>query len=665
MARKKKQDAAYAAIAEEVSGPPIDAAKIKELYNKGQSAIRAEQLNFILNQCFLDGQQWVFLNDQTGTIENFRKLDDEVYATVNKLLPNSVGIAAKVLSRKMKFQVLPADADDVSVKGANTGESVLNSRCDVDSWEVKREETFWAAWQGGTAVVALDWDAEAGQMLTTPVMGQQLATGEACLTVLDITEVCWTPGAKDAERASWWIRAQALPPEEVQDYYDLPKLPKADINSQASPLVKGLSQRNLGSQTPQLTLVLTYYERPSTKNPKGRIATVVNDQVVGGVKAWYFPWKDRLNIKVFKQTKVLRKATGTTVLSAAVPIQVLLNASESSIQRHLKKAAVVKTYVPEGSVDIEDLTNSVNEYIEYDAIYGKPEQQPIQEQAGWWIQRPDKLSLQIDDILGYHGVSRGQAPGSLQSGLGLSMLLEADSNPLGAMVKELAMGWQTLGSMILRLYADKVTEPRKASVRTPHGIPEMRDWTGKALASQFDVQIPLDSVMPRDHASMQAFAQTLLQAGFIQDAQVFLRMIEVGDPEDLIQQINPDVAKAERVVNWLSQGIACPPVPWDVHDIHIKILHTFMKSARFDYLPNDIQQMFIDQVQAHVTMATEEAGQQVARANASPVLATLPTTSGAAPLPPGVPVNPQVDTIAPPMAAPPVVAPGSPPPVAP
>ena len=46
----------------------------------------------------------------------------------------------------------------------------------------------------------------------------------------------------------------------------------------------------------------------------------------------------------------------------------------------------------------------------------------------WWQERPVDLREAIDDIMGVHDVSRGEAPSNIESGYGLSILVEQDTS---------------------------------------------------------------------------------------------------------------------------------------------------------------------------------------------------------------------------------------------
>jgi hypothetical protein len=540
----------------DVPGAPVTAKLVKERYERGAKAMRLERQAYILNKAFLQGEQWCDWSDSQDTLRDFPRTDSRVRVTLNRLRPASRHLMAKLLSRDLVFEVAPSDTDSATIRGAKTAEAVLSDLHREHKWEELRETLAWSTWLGGTSILSLDWDASAGTPISQlPQTGATVGTGEICEKALNILEVAWEPGVRDAERAYWWVRAQALPPAEVQCRYGLKKCPPADAAAAVGYLGRALTQRDGGAPL-ELTLVLTYYERPSKLRPNGAVATVIGEEIVdGGVKPWSFPWKDRLNIVVFRESKADGRATGDTVFSDAVLTQAAYNQSWSSLLEHAKLAGNARLLWPEGSEEIDDLTDLPGEVVSFSAALGEPKWLVPPQLPSWILEQPDRLGRQMDDQLGYHDVSRGVAPGGLESGVGLSILVEQDSTPVGQLTKEFAHGFERFASMALRLYQAKVKEPRTARIKAPGTISEVVNWTGAALAGQTVVDIPMDAVLPRSRAAMLSFAERMVSLGII-DAKaspdVFAKLADLPDQHGLLSAIDEDAAKAERMIQLMA-----------------------------------------------------------------------------------------------------------------
>lgn len=630
----------------------ITAGEIRDKYTQSNYALQREQWNYVLNRAFLHNEQWVNFDRVRQTVAAIPREPDRLRVTFNKLWPASRHLMSKLLSRPLVFEVAPCEPDDGSVRGAHVAESVLADLHKYHNWEEARENIAWSAWLGGTSVLALDWDQRAGRQVTTSEEYGDRGTGDICETALNILEVAWEPGARQAEKGLWWIRAQVMPPAEVKDMYDLKELPPADATAAQGFMGRTLSLEDIGRPVPNLSLVMTYYERPSKKRPQGCIATVVGDKIVDGPHPWPFPFKDRLNMVVFRETKVAGKAHGETIFSAAVPVQVALNQSLSTILEHLKLTGNSRMLMPDTMEDIE-LTDLPGEVLTYNAAGGKPEWMSPGPMANWVMESPAMLQRQLDDIMGLHDVSRGIAPSNIESGVGLSVLVEQDTTPLGALTRELAFGFERFACLVLETYAANVKDTRKARLQQKGYSPEVIEWNGKSLAGQTIASVPMDAVMPRSRTALMAFAKELWDRKIIQDPQMFTKVADLPGQDDLLAGLNSDAAKAQRENRDMGVGKVVVPRDFDVHAEHIKRHNDFRKTMRYESMPPEWQEAVDDHIVAHERMAFEEAGKQVAKMNIHPGLGTVPTAANEAPIPmappPGGNLGAVAATAAPPM----------------
>src|SRR5581483_9881773 len=228
----------------------------------------------------------------------------------------------------------------------------------------------------------------------------------------------------------------------------------------------------------------------------GRVATVVGDTIVAD-DPWPFPFKDRNNVVAIREIFVKERWTGDTILSTAVPVQTALNASWSSQIEHMKLAGNARLAVQEGSTtEDDDYSDTPGEIIHYTGNnppgYVSPPQMPA-----WWVQQPGMLKAEIEDMLGVHDTTRGEAPDQVDSGIGLMVLGENDETPLGQLAVESAQAWGRMASMVLAIYQAKVTETRTARIATPGTPPEAVRWTGRDLAGQIQAIVPVDAILPR------------------------------------------------------------------------------------------------------------------------------------------------------------------------
>lgn len=611
----------------------ITGGEIRDLYNGAVKTTRAEAMEYWLNASFLLGQQWLYFNSETRSLNQLPRDPDRVQVTVNHMWPKARTLIGQLCARELRFEVIPSSPDDATIRGAKIGEAILRDVHRRHNWEAIRATANWAVLRGGTAAIAVEWDPHALDAIgEDPVTGASYGEGDTVETPLSIVEMTVEPGASDAETARWWVKAKTLPPMQVQAMFQMDVVPPADATSGLTPFQSRLlnDARRGGSERADLTLVLTYYERPNWLRPKGAMATVVNGQIVEGPYEWKFPFKDHLNFALIRETEINSRWTGETVLSAVRPVQTAYNASWSSIVEHLKLAGNARLMLPSSAVDLMDqFTDLPGEILQVPDGVEMPQYLTPPVMPQWWVELPDKLLESMDDIMGIHEVSRGQAPTSVESGIGLSILQENDATPLAKLTKETASAWSKVGTMVLQCYAEYVKTSRKAKVSEPGQSSFEEVWTGDDLGGQTTAKVPLDSVTFRSRAAQQAFAERALQMGLISTAEQFAKLADLPDARDLIEAVSPDVAKARRENHYLSLGEAPTPEPWDDHHTHIVEHNTFRKSVRWEMLKPERKNLIAIHIQGHETLSAEQMGEQLNKAQHSPALAASANAEGA------------------------------------
>jgi len=354
----------------------------------------------------------------------------------------------------------------------------------------------------------------------------------------------------------------------------------------------------------------------------------VDGKIVQHVEKWPFPFKDRLNIALATETAVENRWYGTSFLDDVRPVQVALNAAWSNLLEHLRDAGTARLRVPTSGVDyINAVTDTPGELLEYPDGTTPPDYLTPAQLTGWLRDMPEMLGAIIDDLMGVHDVSRGMAPANIESGLGLSILAENDSSPVGRLIKESVRMWTDVSQMVLMLHEQEVKEKRETTIID--GMAPMRyDWVGKDIQGQTRIHVPLDAVVPRSKAAMGAFADKAMEMGLIETVSQYARVAELPGQDDLIAAADPDTAKARRENAAFVMGEVPLPAPFDDHASHIMSHNDFRKTQRYEMMDLEDRQVVDDHVQAHETMAAEEAGIAQQQHAVAPALAQAPNADG-------------------------------------
>jgi hypothetical protein len=628
-------------ITPNVGTPPtkITAALVRAKWNDGARITRPEQRSYWINRSFIRGEQWVYWDRQRDKVTDLPRNDERLRATINKTRSGVRRLSSKLHRRPLYFEVPPKGADDASFMASAKAEACLEHAARHHDFEWLRKKWWQASFEGGTAVMCLDWDATSGTPLgVDEETGKEFAEGELQLTVLSIAECVAEVGTRNIETARWWIKVLTLPPEQARDIYHLKTTPQADATMALSPFQTKVLNTD-GREVPiPMTLVLVYYERPNNLCPQGQVATVISNEVVEW-STWPFPWKERLNVVAMTESEVQDRWQGDTILTDVVPVQTAINASWSNILEHLKQAGNARLMVPEESLDIiDEFTDEAGEIIPYSTAGGAPAYLAPPQMPAWWTQMPEMLDNELQDILGLNDVAMGQTPPNIESGLGLAILDEADDTPLGEAAKKIAGAWSKVGTLILKLYAAKVKETRHALIEGPAGSPMTVGWTGKDLEGCTTATVPPEGIVPTSKAASQALAQSLWDRKIITDPMTYVKVAELPKRKDLMQGLDDDIGKAQRENYWMAAGEVMIPATFDDHGKHIAEHNSFRKSERYEVMGTKLRDIVDTHVEAHETLAAEAAGQMLAKQNVHPALAASPN-SNQTPLVPEGPIG--------------------------
>ena len=606
------------------------AAEIREKFEEAKRAQAWEARQYSIVRSYLGGDQWLYHSRRDDTVELLPSAPTRVRVTDNRIASNTRIVYAKLLRRPLQFDVLPKSSDDAVQRAARLTQSVIADLARRQRWESSvRRPALAAMWESGTAVLSVDWDAKAGVPLGVGERGP-VGTGDVTCTVSTVSEAFCEPGTIDIEVAGWWIRSQALPPGQVQRMFDLADKPKADVSADYTPSARNAVGRD---KSVPLTLVLTYYERPS-KGSKGRVCVVVGDEVVSD-DPWPFPFTDHLNCVAMRETFVAHRWTGDATCYQAISLQNAINHNVSALVEHAKKAGNARLLVPTTALDlIDELTDEAGEIVPYDgAVGGKPEWLGPAALSNWLVELGERLDARLDNIMGVHDVSRGNAPASIESGVGLSILAENDDTPIGFMAKEIAEGFGRLASMCAQLYEANVGDSREAQVRSDDGVTDSIRWKGRDLMGQTEVVVPLEAIIPRSREAARARAMEMVKFGFIKTIDEFETVADIATYDRATSRLLPAVDKARRENHLLAEGVPILPADFDDHRKHIDEHNRFRMSRTYELLGDDIRSIVDDHVVAHEVLAAEDAAKMLMQTAQSPALAAAPAANQPEPLP--------------------------------
>lgn len=596
---------------------------VKDQWVRADRALAEQRRDYWLNLAFFQGDQWVFWHKGQNTVNEWDPGDGRVRLVVNRIRPNLTTLLSKLQKRELAFEVQANGADDASMGGAKLAEHLLEATRNDQMWEQVRGDELFAAYLGGTSAVAVEWDPNAGEQLAIdPETSEPVNEGQVTLSALAITEFTLEPGTRYWMDSRWFIMCRAMPAAQVKDHFKLKDTPQPDASASAGPLQRRLWAERGYPANAELTNVYTFYQRPSKGNEKGRYAVVVNAQTVVD-KPWPFPFKS-LNLYPFRQAKIPKRWTGDTLLNDARSLQVAFNHARSCLSEHMKLAGNARMAISDGSsLTSEDFSDLPGEHIFYDGTTGSPPTWIAPPTLPrWLVDNATKLSGELDDLIGVHAISRGQAPGDRNSGLALSVLAEQDESPTGLLAHDQSQGWGYIASLILKCWEGLVAEYRETSVTGPGGVPSSRRWTGSMLHGQTRAKVPLDNVLPHSRMATQAWLLNIMQQvpalgqALQSDPAALAKLIDLPAADKIGALVDADCAWAQEE-NMLMIDGQIPslgddpfPMPFDDHAKHIAEHNRLRKQPAYVYADAKVRRIVDMHITAHENLVLQEMEQQ-------------------------------------------------------
>src|SRR3990167_4536924 len=370
-------------------GPPLErqsthleglATKVTARWRESSQHMAAVRRAYWINLAFYLGQQWVWWSNQRNQLQRYQEPvqplgQGRVRLTVNRFGPNVDNVLGRLARSELAFEVPPTDGSDPVVQGAKRSEKLLEAKRVEQRWDGVRYDQLFATILGGTAAIATEWDAKAGEALPQfdDRTDQYLATGDCSLRAYNVTEFGLEPGARTTRDANYWIAWVAMPCATAQEHYDLDWMPRSDAETQGGPLYDSMLTASGRLTGNNLCLVLVYYERPARRS-HGMYVVVINGVVVHETPKWPFPFPE-LNVHLFHQKPIDGRWLGATYATDAVNVQVAYNHARSVISEHLKLAGNARLMAAFGSLHEEDLYSAAGELLYYspDGSGSRPE----------------------------------------------------------------------------------------------------------------------------------------------------------------------------------------------------------------------------------------------------------------------------------------------------
>lgn len=569
LAEQVRRVVGQAAVSPDI--PPV----VEKRVRRGREWMRRDAAKRRLCVRFERGDQYWYLTDKGylnfqasgltpgGTV----KPNHRIRNTYNIIRPIVQGKVSKATQRVPSYQILPSTTDPEDVAAARLGEKV--ALYGYDKWRLRRafvKAAQLAIGGGGSAFVFPYFDPNVGPYtpVPNPETGQEelVGQGEVKVLVLSGNEVFWEPGVEFYE-SRWWVVERARPIDDVQE---LPgffgKRLEPDATTGDSPVEPHVN-------SDQLVLVTEYYERPCPAYPEGRRIVMANGRVVTPPEQYPLRGRDGkvIDEPILHRLQWNPDCTDGSDLGLTwqlIDPQRTINDCWNKLLEWKNRCLNPRMSAPRGS-NLKPRTDEPGAIDYYDPVMGgtlKPE----------WEQVPTGFAGPLFDMM-----TKMQ---EFAREIGYDSDISADSNvaarTVNAVIEQDQAKWQSFMGEIadcharvmrhcLQLVQVHYSEPRKLAIRGRFGPESIADFDGAQLLGQLDVRVLPSSLdyMTREQMTQRVMAYADRQ--WITPQQALLA-IQNGTDDQLIQGVELDLARVDRIIQKIRDGSVMDMPPRDEMD---------------------------------------------------------------------------------------------------
>lgn len=284
------------------------------------------------------------------------------------------------------------------------------------------------------------------------------------------------------------------------------------------------------------------------------------------------------------------------------------NFINNRVLENFKLMNASKWIIPkEAEVGRRSITTKSGEIIFYAAKKtggAKPEQVSPAPLNPQYMDQRNKIEQDMNTIASQPEVSRGMAPGSVKSGIGIKALQDEALRPMSPTLNAQELLFSEIGTKRLILANKFETEDKLLKVFGRDGNYEVAKFKGADLRGNTTVRIRRGSMSPKWASGEIDVALALVNSGGLnpreneEDRTLFLKAVGYGEIEGVFKHKDASCRRA-RIENDMMANPLRPLVPqvkkWDNHQIHMAEHNYLRNSDTYERLPKVVR----DAIDAH------------------------------------------------------------------
>lgn len=582
------------------------------------------ELNWELNMNFFFGNQYCYISGNNEISDIEKKYYWENREVYNHIAPIIEARLSKLCKIKPNFSVLSKyNSNNTSTILEKT---ILQSALDNNSFSsLISSATYWSEITG-TSFYKISWENNLGDIVGQTDCGV-IKNGDVKVSVCSPFEIYPdSNGAENIEDCESIIEVRSVPVKYVNEKFNTDFI-GSDIDLFElgnNTFLSGMSGRSnitkiTHSKKHNQALIIERYEKPSIKNPNGKLTIVCEDiliydgelpYIIGNGNTRSYPFIKQVS------SKQIGCFWGASVIERCIPIQRTYNAIKNKKHEFIERLAAGVLSVEDGSIDIDNLESdglAPGKILIYRNGSTPPKFLEVNEIPSELEDEEEKLIEELCNVSSVSEVmSSSSVPGNINSASALSIIISQDNSRLALVAENIRQAITFVAKTILRLYKQYAEISRLCNLTNPKGESSVVWWNKDSISSD---NAYLDSANELDENADKTKTNiiSLYQSGFFNDStghtpiniknKILLSLgISNFDSEDEILKLHKIKATNENqnIKNTLD------PSDIDDHKIHINEHIKYLLMNENTSLKNEEIQMLINHISIHKQKLKEE-----------------------------------------------------------
>lgn len=557
----------------------------------------AMELQWLLNANFVAGHQYCEINPSAGEVQDIeRENDAEERGVYNRIAPIYDTRMANLRNVRYAMTVRPATAEDDDIEKAEISTELLRHTQRKLNWEDLKLRIYDWSELCGTAFVLSYWNPEKGEILeengipVTDENGRELREGDidcGLLTPYEVFPESVYKETVDEQRSI--IVDQVLHVDEIYERYGL-RVEGGDCDKYIITPISGAG--GYGLNTFQSTVmatkttrvhdsenVITYYEKPTKKYPRGRLAVIIGDKLV---HYGAMPF-DKIPITAVKCKTVAGQFFGKSYVQDLIPLQRAYNGCKNALHSYIQAAAGEALLVPEGTVDdIEELIYNGIRPNSVIPLKGEMGNKPsFLTRSGLPGEVINEMNQLVADMEYTAGISQlmiyGSSPSGVNSGKAIEQLREIDNTRLSLTAENMREAIRQLAITWLHIYKTFVHTYRVANIVGVNQAGKILVWRGDEINSDDVIYDTVNELVLSEENQRQNYLQALQMGLFADDNGVTpkeyrekaIEMMRLTPFSQMMTLTDHQKANAQRENDYLQAGVVPEIYEYDDDAIHV------------------------------------------------------------------------------------------------